>query len=274
MSKQLLPIYDKPMVYYPLSVLMLADIRDILIITDPEDLPRFQQLLGDGESLGCHFAYLPQPTPLGIAHALLLAENFLQGDSTALILGDNIFYGAGLGSLLRSCHNPDGAILFAYEVRDPRPYGVIELDRQGSIISLEEKPTNPRSHFAVPGIYFYDHSAVQRTRELTPSPRGELEITDLNRHYWLDHRLHAKAMRRGTAWLDTGSFDSLLRASEFVEVIEQRQGLKVGCIEEVAWRRRFIDDRQLETLAAASARSGYGDYLLRILAMGRDNLTG
>ena len=268
-SKQLLPIYDKPMIYYPLSVLMLADIQDILIISDPGDRPRFQQLLGDGSQLGCRFEYAEQPSPEGIAHAIILAEAYLENESFALALGDNIFYGAGLGALLRGCHEPNGAIIFAYEVQDPRAYGVVELDTAGKVIHLEEKPEHPRSNLAVPGIYFYDHSAIALAKSLTPSLRGELEITDLNLAFWKQGRLQAKHLRRGTAWLDTGSFDSLLKASEFVEVIEQRQGLKVGCIEEVAWRRGFIDDKQLERLATASGRSGYGDYLLRIGKAGR-----
>jgi len=269
--KQLLPVYDKPMIYYPLSTLMLAGINEILIISTPKDLPTIEQLLGDGKQLGCRFEYVVQPEPKGLAQAFILGADFIGDDSVAMILGDNLFYGAGFGSVLRSCKQPHGAIVFACQVNDPERFGVVEFaEQQDSFghfkaISLEEKPENPKSNFAVPGIYFYDNSVVQYARELQPSARGELEITDLNRRYLQEGKLQVQQIARGTAWLDTGTFASLLQASQFVQVIEDRQGLKVGCIEEVAWRQQFIDDARLMNLALKYDKSGYGRYLKDLL---------
>lgn len=266
--KQLLPVYDKPMVYYPLTILMLADIRDILIISTPKDIPLFKSILGDGSQFGCRFEYAIQEHPNGIAEAFVIGAPFIANDPCALILGDNIFYGSGLGEILRSCQNPPGGIVFAYPVADPRSFGVVEFDQNLKATSIEEKPKLPKSNFAVPGLYFYNHEVVEIARNLLPGPRGELEITDLNRVYLDRGMLEVRIMKRGTAWLDTGTFDSLLQAAEFVQVVEQRQGFKIGCPEEVAWRRGFITDSQLENLALTTHQSGYGQYLLDLLRIG------
>lgn len=265
MSKQLLPVYDKPMIYYPLSVLMLAGIREILIISTREDIGKFENLLGDGSELGCEFQFAVQEDPNGLAQAFVIGEDFIDGDSCALILGDNIFYGAGFGGILRECHDPEGGIVFAYPVADPERFGVVEFDQNNKVLSLEEKPENPKSDFAVPGIYFYDNRVVEIAKNLMPSARGEYEITDLNKVYLECGDLTVKVIGRGTAWLDTGTFHSLLQAGEYVQIVEERQGLKIGCIEEVAWRQGFIDDRQLETLAQKNLKSGYGAYLIQLL---------
>jgi glucose-1-phosphate thymidylyltransferase len=260
-SKQLMPVYDKPMIYYPLSVLMMAGIREVLIISTPHDLPMFQRLLGDGKKLGCEFSYEVQPKPEGLAQAFIIGEKFIGNEKVALILGDNIFYGSGLVSLLESNVDPDGGIVFAYHVTDPERYGVVEFDKNKKAISIEEKPKNPKSNYAVPGLYFYDNEVVAIAKSIKPSPRGELEITDVNNTYLEKGKLQVGIMSRGTAWLDTGTFDSLMQASNFVQVIEQRQGLKVGCIEEVAYRRGFINKGQLLELAKPLEKSGYGTYL-------------
>jgi glucose-1-phosphate thymidylyltransferase len=269
MSKQLLPVYDKPMIYYPLSVLMLADIRDILIISTPQDLPRFREVLGDGSNLGCRFEYAEQAVPNGLAQAFVIGEKFIGGDDVCLILGDNIFYSAGFGDLLKSCHQPKGGTVFAYHVADPERFGVVEFDAAGKALSIEEKPKSPKSNFAVPGLYFYDNSVVGIAKALQPSARGEYEITDVNREYLRQGKLTVKQLPRGTAWLDTGTFDSLLQASQFVQIVEARQGFKIGCIEEIAWRRKYIDDAQLLKLAAPIAKSGYGQYLKSLLGPNR-----
>ncbi|HEU5292881.1 MAG TPA: glucose-1-phosphate thymidylyltransferase RfbA [Cyclobacteriaceae bacterium] len=260
-SKQLMPVYDKPMIYYPASVLMMAGIREILIISTPHDLPLFKKLLGDGKQFGCEFSYAEQPKPEGLAQAFIIGEKFIGKDSVALILGDNIFYGSGLAKLLQSCSEPEGGIVFAYHVHDPERYGVVEFDSQMKAISIEEKPSQPKSNYAVPGLYFYNNEVVSISKALKPSPRGELEITDVNNVYLKKGKLKVAPMSRGTAWLDTGTFDSLIQAANFVQVIEQRQGLKIGCIEEIAYRMGFIDQQQLLALAKPLEKSGYGQYL-------------
>ena len=264
-SKQLMPVYDKPMIYYPLSVLMMAGIREILIISTPHDLPHFERLLGDGSRIGCRFEYKIQPSPDGLAQAFVLGEEFIGDDDVALILGDNIFYGSNLNETLKSCRNPQGGIVFAYHVSDPERYGVVDFDKNLKALSIEEKPTEPKSSFAVPGLYFYDNSVVEIAKNLKPSPRGELEITDVNKIYLEKGTLSVRIMSRGTAWLDTGTFSSLMQAGQFVEVIEERQGLKVGCIEEIAWRQGFINDEQLVEIAQPLKKSGYGNYLEKII---------
>jgi len=265
MSKQLLPVYDKPMVHYPLATLMAAGLRDILVITTPEDAPAFTRLLGDGSALGMSLHYATQHSPDGLAQAFLIGEGFLDGDAAALILGDNLFYGPGLGRQLRSCTDPKGGHIFAYEVANPSAYGVVEIDESGFVLSLEEKPVAPRSDYAVPGLYFYAADVVDVARSIQPSARGELEITAVNQAYLDDGRLDVSVLPRGTAWLDTGTFDSLMQASQFIQVIEQRQGIKVACIEEIAWRQGFIDTEQLLRLAEPLMKSGYGKYLSDIV---------
>jgi glucose-1-phosphate thymidylyltransferase len=260
-SKQLMPIYDKPMVYYPLSILMLAGIREVLIITTPEDQDQFKRLLGDGSDVGCRFEYAKQEVPNGLAQAFVIGEQFIGQDKVCLILGDNIFYGSGLAKLVQSFNDVEGAAVFAYEVSDPERYGVVEFNEQMKVLSIEEKPTAPKSNFAVPGLYFYDNSVVHVAKNIAPSPRGEYEITDVNKVYLQKGDLKVGVMSRGTAWLDTGTFDSLSDATEYVRVIEKRQGTKIGCIEEVAYRMGFIDRSQLEILAKRYAKSGYGEYL-------------
>ncbi|MDB5017628.1 MAG: rmlA [Mucilaginibacter sp.] len=264
-SKQLMPIYDKPMIYYPLSVLMQADIREILIITTPEDNESFKRLLGDGKELGCRFEFTIQEKPNGLAQAFVIGEKFIGNDKVALILGDNIFYGTGFSELIRSFNDVIGAAIFAYPVADPERYGVVEFDRDLKALSIEEKPEHPKSNFAVPGLYFYDNSVIKIAKELQPSPRGEYEITDVNKSYLEQGLLHVGVMDRGTAWLDTGTFDSLSDASEYVRVIEKRQATKIGCIEEVAYRRGFINDEQLMILVTKYLKSGYGAYLQTLL---------
>lgn len=264
-SKQLMPIYDKPMIYYPLSVLMMAGISEILIISTPHDLPHFERLLGDGKSLGCKFSYEVQAIPNGLAQAFVIGEKFIGKDKVALILGDNIFYGAGLGRLLQQHQNPDGGVVFAYHVSDPERYGVVEFDENGKAISIEEKPKQPKSNYAVPGLYFYDNSVIQIAKALEPGPRGEYEITDVNKHYLQQGKLKVGIIDRGTAWLDTGTFASLMQAGQFVQVIEERQGLRIGCIEEVAYRMNYINKEELKKLAAPLMKSGYGDYLMKLV---------
>ncbi|MEI8052624.1 MAG: glucose-1-phosphate thymidylyltransferase RfbA [Bacteroidota bacterium] len=263
-SKQLMPIYDKPMIYYPLSTLMLAGINEILIITTPEDQSQFMRLLGDGSQWGCKISYEKQEKPNGLAQAFVIGEKFIGNDSVALVLGDNIFYGSGFSKMLQDAANPDGAVIFAYPVSDPERYGVVEFDKEHHAISIEEKPTVPKSNFAVPGLYFYNNDVVRIAKEIKPSPRGEYEITDVNRVYMESRSLKVVTLNRGFAWLDTGTFDSLHDASEYVRVIEKRQGLKVGCPEEIAWRMGFISKNQLETLAEQLKKSGYGEYLYKI----------
>ncbi len=264
-SKQLMPVYDKPMIYYPLSILMLAGIREILIISTPHDLPHFHKLLGDGSRLGCKFSYAEQPSPDGLAQAFIIGEEFIGSDKVALILGDNIFYGSGLSKLLQANNDPDGGVIYAYQVNDPERYGVVEFDNDNNVLSIEEKPEKPRSNYAVPGLYFYDNEVVSIAKNIKPSPRGELEITDVNKYYLQQGRLKVGVLDRGTAWLDTGTFQSLMQAGQFVQVIEERQGLKIGCIEEVAYRRGFIDAGHLREIAGPLLKSGYGQYLLRLI---------
>jgi glucose-1-phosphate thymidylyltransferase len=260
-----MPVYDKPMVYYPLSTLMLAGIREILIITTPEDQPAFKKLLGDGSQVGCRFEYVIQPKPEGLAQAFILGADFIGSDPVALVLGDNIFYGSGMGTLLRKKANPDGAVVFAYQVSDPERYGVVEFDKNNHVLSIEEKPAKPKSNFAVPGLYFYDNEVVAIAKAIKPSHRGELEITDVNKVYLEKGKLEVGVLDRGTAWLDPGTFDSLIEAGEFIEVIEKRQGLKVGCIEEIAYRNGWIDDAQMNKLADIYFKSGYGVYLKKLI---------
>lgn len=264
-SKQVMPIYDKPMIYYPLSTLMMAGIKEILIISTPHDLPVFKRLLGDGKKLGCQFSYAEQPEPKGLAQAFTIGESFIGDDKVALILGDNIFYGVGLGNLLAQNTDIDGGLIFAYHVSDPERYGVVEFDKNNKVLSIEEKPENPKSNYAVPGLYFYDNSVIEVAKGLKPSPRGEYEITDINKAYLEKGKLQVAKLDRGTAWLDTGTFNSLMQASMFVQVIEERQGLKIGCIEEIAYRKGFIDKDGLKALANPLIKSGYGDYLLNLL---------
>ena len=264
-SKQLMPIYDKPMVYYPLSTLMMAGIREILIITTPEDQDQFKRLLGDGNDLGIKLEYAIQPKPEGLAQAFIIGEDFIGNDSVALILGDNIFYGHGFGESLKDCTNPDGGVVFAYEVSDPERYGVVEFDKEKQALSIEEKPASPKSNFAVVGLYFYDNSVIEIAKNIQPSSRGELEITTVNEEYLNKGNLRVVTLERGSAWLDTGTFESMNQASQFVEVIEQRTGYKIGCIEEVAWQEKYIDNNQIEELARPLEKSGYGKYLLSLI---------
>ncbi|SNC77193.1 Glucose-1-phosphate thymidylyltransferase [Hymenobacter gelipurpurascens] len=263
-SKQLMPVYDKPMIYYPLSILMMAGIKDILIITTPHDQAQFQKLLGDGKNLGCNFQYTIQEVPNGLAQAFVLGADFIGDDKVALVLGDNIFHGEGMEELLKSNNSPDGGVVYAYHVQDPERYGVVEFDSDNKALSIEEKPAKPKSNYAVPGLYFYDNEVVEIARNLKPSPRGEYEITDVNQEYLRRGKLKVGILGRGTAWLDTGTFESLMQAGEFVRVIEQRQGLKVGSIEEVAYRQGFITADQLREIAAPLRKSGYGDYLMHL----------
>lgn len=264
-SKQLMPIYDKPMIYYPLSILMDAGIREILIISTPHDLPHFERLLGDGSSLGCKFSYKVQEYPNGLAQAFVIGEDFIGNDKVALILGDNIFYGVGMDELLKENNNPDGGVVYAYHVSDPRRYGVVEFDDNMKAISIEEKPQHPKSNYAVPGLYFYDNSVIEIAKNLQPSARGEYEITDVNAEYLRKNKLKVAVLSRGTAWLDTGTFASLMQAGQFVQVIEERQGLKIGCIEEIAFRNGYISSEQLLKLAAPLVKSGYGEYLQNLI---------
>ena len=263
-SKQLLPVYDKPMIYYPLSCLMMAGIKDILIISTPHDLPNFQKLLGDGKNLGCNFEYKVQEQPNGLAQAFVIGADFIGQDKVALILGDNIFFGSGLAELLQSNNNPDGGVVYAYHVSDPERYGVVEFDENKKAISIEEKPAQPKSSYAVPGLYFYDNSVVEIAKNIAPSARGEYEITDVNKVYLQQGKLKVSILNRGTAWLDTGTFASLMQAGQFVQVIEERQNLKIGCIEEVAYRMGYINKEQLHAIAKPLAKSGYGEYLLKL----------
>ncbi len=265
MSKQMMPVYDKPMIYYPLSTLMMAGIREILIISTPHDLPHFKKLLGDGKQLGCEFTYAEQAIPNGLAQAFVIGEQFIGKEKVALILGDNIFFGSSLQSLLQSNNDPTGGVIYAYHVSDPERYGVVEFDENNKAISIEEKPEHPKSNFAVPGLYFYDNDVVEIAKNLAPSPRGEYEITDVNKEYLKRGKLKVGILQRGTAWLDTGTFKSLMQAGQFVEVIEERQGLKIGSIEEVAWRMGYINNSQLEEIAQPLTKSGYGNYLLGLI---------
>lgn len=264
-SKQLMPVYDKPMIYYPLSTLMMAGINEILIISTPHDLPHFKKLLGDGSAIGCKFSYAEQPNPNGLAQAFVIGEEFIGNDKVALVLGDNIFFGTHMQQLLKENANPEGGVVFAYHVSDPERYGVVEFDDDKKAISIEEKPLEPKSNFAVPGLYFYDNSVVEIAKNIKPSARGEYEITDVNKVYLEQGKLKVGILSRGTAWLDTGTFNSLMQAGQFVQVLEERQGLKVGCIEEIAWRQGFITSEELRSLAEPLKKSGYGEYLLNIL---------
>ena len=264
-SKQIMPVYDKPMIYYPLSTLMLAGIHEILIISTPHDLPLFKKLFGDGLQLGLQFSYAEQPKPNGLAQAFVIGEEFIGKDNVALVLGDNIFYGSGLGDQLTKNANPNGGIVYAYRVSDPERYGVVEFDRSMQVVSIEEKPKKPKSNYAVPGLYFYDNEVVGIAKNLQPSARGEYEITDINKEYLRRGRLKVSIMDRGTAWLDTGTFDSLMQASQFVQVIEQRQGIKIACIEEIAFRKGFISKEQVEAMAQPLLKSGYGEYLINVI---------
>ncbi|MDX2171856.1 MAG: glucose-1-phosphate thymidylyltransferase RfbA [Bacteroidota bacterium] len=264
MSKQMMPIYDKPMIYYPLSVLMMAGINEILIISTPHDLPHFEKLLGNGENIGCKFTYAVQEIPNGLAQAFVIGEKFIGKDKVALVLGDNIFYGVGLGQSLKTINNPEGGVVFAYHVSDPERYGVVEFDKEFNVLSIEEKPKEPKSNYAVPGLYFYDNSVVEIAKNLKPSSRGEYEITDVNKEYLKRKQLKVSIMDRGTAWLDTGTFPSLMQAGQFVQVIEERQGLKIGCIEEVAFKMGYINKEQLIKVATPLTKSGYGSYLIDI----------
>ena len=265
MSKQMMPVYDKPMIYYPLSTLMMAGISEILIISTPHDLPNFKKLLGDGSTIGCKFSYAEQAIPNGLAQAFVIGEEFIGNDSVALVLGDNIFFGANMDQLLKSNTKPEGGVVFAYHVSDPERYGVVEFDKDLKALSIEEKPVEPKSNYAVPGLYFYDNSVVEIAKNIKPSARGEYEITDVNKVYLEKGLLKVGILSRGTAWLDTGTFNSLMQAGQFVQVIEERQGLKVGCIEEIAWRQGFITEQQLKDLAEPLLKSGYGEYLLGLL---------
>lgn len=265
MSKQMMPVYDKPMIYYPLSTLMMAGIHEILIISTPHDLPNFKKLLGDGKALGCQFSYAEQAIPNGLAQAFVIGEEFIGSDDVALVLGDNIFFGANMQELLQSNTQPKGGVVFAYHVSDPERYGVVEFDSNFKAISIEEKPIEPKSNYAVPGLYFYDNSVVEIAKNISPSLRGEYEITDVNKVYLERGDLKVGILSRGTAWLDTGTFASLMQAGQFVQVLEDRQGLKVGCIEEIAWRQGFIDEKQLRVLAEPLKKSGYGEYLLGLI---------
>ncbi|QRV02256.1 glucose-1-phosphate thymidylyltransferase RfbA [Arcanobacterium phocisimile] len=269
-SKQLVPVYDKPMIYYPMTTLMLAGIQDILVITTPHDAASFQRLLGDGSQLGVNLSYVQQQVPNGLAQAFVLGADFIGNESAALVLGDNIFYGPGMGTRLRRHVNPNGGAVFAYHVDDPERYGVVEFDDQFRALSIEEKPTQPKSNYAVPGLYFYDNDVVDIAANLEPSPRGEYEITDINKHYLREGRLTVEVLPRGTAWLDTGTFDSLADATSFVRTVEARQGLKIGCPEEVAWRMGFLTDAELAERAEPLRKSGYGEYLMRVLARGKN----
>lgn len=260
-----MPVYDKPMIYYPLSILMLAGINEILIISTPHDLPHFEKLLGDGSRIGCQFSYAVQPSPDGLAQAFIIGEEFIGDSKVALVLGDNIFYGSGLSKLLQANNDPDGGMVYAYQVHDPERYGVVEFDEHFNVLSIEEKPEQPKSHYAVPGLYFYDNDVVEIAKNIKPSPRGELEITDVNRVYLEQGRLKVGVLDRGTAWLDTGTFASLMQAGQFVQVIEERQGLKIGCIEEIAYRMKFIAKEQLIDIAKPLVKSGYGQYLLNLV---------
>lgn len=264
-SKQLIPIYDKPMIYYPLSTLMLAGIREILIISTPQDLPRFEQLLGTGEQIGCSFSYKAQETPRGLADAFLVGEEFIGTDKVAMILGDNIFYGTDMGTKLKEYTDPDGGVIFGYQVADPERYGIVEFDDAMNVVSIEEKPAHPKSHYAIPGLYFFDNNVVEIAKNVKPSARGEIEITEIHNAYLQQDKLRVCVLDRGTAWLDTGTFASMNQAAQFVQVIEERQGLKIGCIEEIAYREGFISREQLEVIANTLLKSGYGKYLLGIL---------
>ena len=265
MSKQMMPVYDKPMIYYPLSTLMMAGIHEILIISTPHDLPNFKKLLGDGSNIGCQFSYAEQAVPNGLAQAFVIGADFIGDDSVALVLGDNIFFGANMQELLHSNTTPEGGVVFAYHVTDPERYGVVEFDENNKALSIEEKPLEPKSNYAVPGLYFYDNSVVEIAKNIQPSARGEYEITDVNKEYLKQGKLKVGILSRGTAWLDTGTFASLMQAGQFVQVLEERQGLKVGCIEEIAWRQGFITKDQLKALAEPLRKSGYGEYLLGLL---------